>query len=145
MGSLPSVAPPPSPPPPPLSSRRPWDRCEQTEVTQMKLMRTSGGLSTYSSPRLGCRGPPVHSDPPPCLRETGLFLAHSRKCSTVTKHSQMTVAIVLRFQRRRWLAAKLAAARHRGGWVVGDGMETHFSSPRFCSESTPAPIGIDSL
>lgn len=46
----------------------------ETEISQMKLMRTSGGGSTYSPSRLSSLWLLVHSDTLPCLWETVLFL-----------------------------------------------------------------------
>lgn len=43
-------------------------------ISQMKLMRTSGGGSTYSSSRLSSLWLLVHSDTLPCLCKTVLFL-----------------------------------------------------------------------
>ncbi len=46
----------------------------KTEISQMKLMRTSGGGSTYSSSRLSSLWLLVHSDTLSCLCKTVLFL-----------------------------------------------------------------------
>lgn len=46
----------------------------ETEISQMKLMRTSGGGSTYSSSRLSSLWLLVHSDTLPCFCKTVLFL-----------------------------------------------------------------------
>lgn len=46
----------------------------ETEISQMKLMRTSGGGSTYSLSRLSSLWLLVHSDTLPCLCKTLVFL-----------------------------------------------------------------------
>lgn len=65
-------------------------------------MRTSGGGSTYSWSQLSSPwlpGAPRHPVTPPT--DSSIFplppISASRRCSTVTKHSQMTLSIVLLF------------------------------------------------